>query len=64
MVLGVIGCGFGLRMELGWYGGAARGMGGVWRCRMVYGSVEWCMEVDGGCGKVGMDEGCGKEVYG
>ncbi|CAN6557483.1 unnamed protein product [Malus baccata var. baccata] len=27
--------------ELGWYGGTARGVGGVWRCRMVAGVEEW-----------------------
>ena len=41
MVKGIFGCGFGLGMDLGGYGGAARGMGGVWRCRMVAGVVEW-----------------------
>ncbi|CAN6691828.1 unnamed protein product [Malus baccata var. baccata] len=29
------------RRELGWYGGTARGVGGVWRCRMVAGVEEW-----------------------
>ncbi|KAM1693086.1 hypothetical protein ACFX2K_032633 [Malus domestica] len=53
MVLGVFGCDFGFRRELGWYGGAARSGDGVWRCRMVARGVEWCMEVDEGCGKDG-----------
>ncbi|CAN6554943.1 unnamed protein product [Malus baccata var. baccata] len=32
------------RRELGWYGGAARGMGGVWRCIMVAGVKEWLQQ--------------------
>ena len=41
MVKGTFGCDFGLGRELGWYGGAARGMDGVWRWRMVAGVEGW-----------------------
>ncbi|KAM1067547.1 hypothetical protein ACFX2B_022590 [Malus domestica] len=68
MVLGVFGCDFGFRRELGWYGGAARGMGGVWKCRMVYGGGWWLRQGWGVAGLYGGvaargsqgDGGCGK----
>ena len=41
MVKGTFGCDFGLGRELGWYGGAARGVDGVWRWRMVAGVEGW-----------------------